>query len=503
MHRRSGWTRRTFLHRAALSLPALAALPRLASAAETQAAAPAQAMECTGKPRKVVVIGAGLAGLAAAWELHQAGQDVTLLEAQTRAGGRVYTLRSPFADGLYAEAGALSFYDNRYSRRYVDALQLPTEPIRPNRLATVYHLRGKRLEVRPGQPAEWPVQLTPEEAKLGFGGMMFKYFEPGFKLGDPADPAFDLAAFKKLDEVTLEQFLTNQGASRGAIDLLSAGVHFGYGWSTGSALHRLISDAALFVAGKQSAFVIPGGTDLMPRAFAKILRDRIYYGAPVVKVEQQPDKVRVIYRQAGTEQALEADHLICAAPIPAVRRIEFAPALPASKRQIVDKLEYTPVTRIYLQTRHRFWEEAGRGGGAFTDLPIQLVTEQPFAQSAYEANGRRGLLEAHIKGEEAERVGKLDQEAQIAFALEHLEKVHPGIRQHVEGGASYSWGEDPWAGGGYAWWKPGELTAWVPELAKPEGRIHFAGEHTSSMGRTLEGALESGARAAREVCGAK
>lgn len=498
----TGWTRRTFLHRAALSLPALAALPRLAFAAEGQAPAPSAApagLERTGNPRKVLVIGAGLAGLAAAWELHQAGHDVTVLEAQNRAGGRVYTLREPFADGLYAEAGALSFYDNLYSRRYIDALQLPTEPIRQNRLASIYHVRGKRFEVKPGQPAEWPYQLTPEEQKLGYGGLLMKYFEPGFKLGDPTAPGFDLATLKKYDDLTLAQFLADQGASKDVIEMLSAGSFFGYGWSTGSALHRLISDAALFVAGKGKAFVLPGGTDLMPRAFAKVLRDRIYYGAPVVKVEQQPDKVRVVYRQGGVEQALEADRLICTAPTPALRRIDFAPALPAAKRQIVDKLEYTPVTRVYVQTRQRFWEEAGRGGGGFTDLPIQLLTEQPFAQSAHEANGRRGILEAHMKGAEAERVGKLSLDDQAAFVLEHLEKMQPGIRQHVEGVAAYSWGEDPWAGGGYAWWKPGEMVAWVPELAKPEGRIHFAGEHTSAMGRTLEGALESGYRAAREV----
>lgn len=496
---RPGWTRRTFLHRAALSLPALAALPRLASATGAQAPAPVPALERTGEPRRIIVIGAGLAGLAAAWELHQIGHEVTVLEAQNRVGGRIYTLRSPFADGLYAEAGALSFYDTVYSRRYVDALQIPTEPIRANRLASVYHVRGKRLEVKPGQPAEWPFELTSEEQKLGYGGMLMKYFAPGFRLGDPTAPDFDLAALRSYDEMTLAQLLASQGASAEAIELLSTGSFFGYGWSTGSALHRLISDVAIFMAARQKAFVLPGGTDLMPLAFAKVLRDRIYYGAPVVKVEQQPGKVRVVYRQAGTEQVLEADRLICTAPVPALRRIEITPALPAARRQIFEKLEYTPVTRIFLQIRQRFWEEAGRGGGAFTDLPIQLVTEQPFAQSSYEANGRRGILEAHMKGEEAERVGKLDGDAQAAFVLEHLEKVHPGIRQHVEAVTAYSWGDDPWAGGGYAWWKPGELTAWVPELAKPEGRIHFAGEHTSSMGRTLEGALESGARAAREV----
>lgn len=493
MRDRSGWTRRTFLQRAALSLPALAAFPRLAAAAEPQA--PAAAPARTGPPRKVVVVGAGLAGLAAAWELQQAGHDVTVLEAQNRAGGRVYTLRSPFADGMYAEAGAVSFADNAITRRYVDAFQLKPEPFRINRRASVYHLRGKRFEVTPGQPVDWPFDLTPEEKKLGFG-MIPKLFGAAGKMNVLA-PDFDLAAYKQYDAMTLAEYLASQGASSEAIALLSSGVFFGYGWSTGSALHRLVSDAGVAFGSGGVALTLPGGMDQFTDAFARPLRERIYYGAPVTKVFQEPDKVRVIFRQGGAEETLEADRLICTAPVPALRRIEFTPELPAAKRQIFEKLEHTPVTRVYLQTRRRFWEAFGRGGGASTDLPIQTVSEQPFAQSVL--TGPRGILESHMKGEQAARIAALDPEAQLAFLIENLEKVQPGIRQYVEGGTSYSWGDDPWAGGGYAWWKPGQLTEWMPELAKAEGRVHFAGDQTSALARTVEGALLSGVRAAREV----
>ncbi|HYU35070.1 MAG TPA: NAD(P)/FAD-dependent oxidoreductase [Thermoanaerobaculia bacterium] len=492
MRHRSGWTRRTFLQRAALSLPALAALPRLA-AAESQAPPPAAT------PRKAIVLGAGLAGLAAAWELKQAGHDVTVLEAQNRAGGRVYTLRSPFADGLYAEAGAVSFTDNPLTRRYIDAFKLTAEPFRINRRAAVYHLRGKRFEVPPGQPADWPYNLTPEEKKLGFG-MIPKFFQAAGTM-NPFDPAFDLASLAQYDAVTLADYLASQGASSEAIALLSSIVFFGYGWSTGSALHRLLSDAAISFASKGPALTLPGGMDQLPRAIAAALRERIYYGAPVTKIVQEPNQVRVVFRQAGAEQALTADRLIVAAPVPAVRRIEFTPGLSPAKRQIFESLEHTPVTRVYVQTRRRFWEDAGRGGGASTDLPIQIVSEQPFAQSVLDA-ATRGVLESHMKGEQAVRIAALDPEARIAFAVENLDKVQPGIRQYVEGGTSHSWGNDPWAGGAYAWWKPGQLTKWVPELAKAEGRVHFAGDQTSPIPRTVEGALMSGLRAAREISAA-
>lgn len=502
MDDRKGFDRRSFLRWSALSLPALAAFPRLASAAPPPsppappAAAPGPLLTPGRPKRKVLVAGAGLAGLTAAWELTSAGHDVTVLEAQNRPGGRVYTLRSPFADGLYAEAGAVSMTDNRITRRYLDALKLTTEPIRQSPLANVYHLRGKRFEGKQGAPPDWPFDLTPEERKLGYRGMLLKYFTPGAKLGDPTAPGFKIDGLKNVDDMTLAAWLKAQGASGEAVALLSAASFFGYGWTTGSALHRLLSDIALFFAST-GVLVLPGGNDQLPQAFAKALRDRIAYGAPIVRIAHQADKVRVTFRQAGEEQTLEADHFICTLPLPALRKVEITPALPAKKHQIIEQLEYAPVTRVYLQTRRRLWEDAGTSGGAYTDLPIGLISEQPFAQSAVQ--GPRGILETHTKGDQAQHMAALDRSARLAFAAEQMEKVHPGLKKVVEGGTSVVWAEDPWAGGGYAWWKPGQMTDWQPELAKSEGRLHFAGEHTSVLGRTIEGALESGARAAREV----
>jgi monoamine oxidase len=259
----------------------------------------------------------------------------------------------------------------------------------------------------------------------------------------------------------------------------------------------MISDFALFQHGGQSIHAIEGGFDLLPKAFAKVLRERIRYGAAVEKIIQEPTKVRVVFRQGGVEQTLEADRLICSAPCPTLRKIEFTPELPARKRQILAQIEYTPVTRIFVQTRRRIWAEAGLSGNSPTDLPIQLVSEHPLSRAADQ--GPRGILEGHIRGAAAAEVGAKSEAAQIALAVDNLDKLHPGFREVAEGGVSVNWAADPWAGGGYAWWRPGQLTEWMPELARVEGRLHFAGEHTSRMGRTMEGALESGNRAAREV----
>jgi monoamine oxidase len=504
----AGWNRRDLLKTAAAAAPALAALPALVhlglarpALAEPPAAQPGPPAERAGRgPLKVIVAGAGLAGLAAAYELAAQGAAVTVLEARTRPGGRVYTLRQPFADGLYAEAGGMDFADGcRHFQRYIKVFNLPTAPLPQPSLATVYHLRGKRLAVKPaggGAPPAWPFRLTAEEARLGIAGMFAKFFAPVADLDDPTDPAWKPDPWKKFDAMTLAEFLARQGASGEAVELLGDSLWFGYGAAQVSALHRLLSDVALFCLG-QTARVIAGGSDLLPQAFAKALGDRIRYGAPVLRVIQHVGGVRVVHGQGGAEQSLEADRLICTLPCPALRGVKFAPELPARKLEVFERLDYNPVTRIFLQVRRRVWEEAGDSGAAFTDLPIQMVQEQPLVRGA--AATPRGIIECHVKGPEARRVAAMDPAAQLAFAAENLEKVYPGIKGQVETGATVAWSADPWAGGGYAWWKPGQLTGWVPELGRPEGRIHFAGEHTSWLGRTMEGALESGNRAAREV----
>ncbi len=499
----SNLTRRAFLQRAALSVPAIAALPRLAAGqAETKPGAelpppPPPAAH----PRKVIVIGAGLAGLSAAYELTSWGHDVTLLEAHTRPGGRVYTLRSPFSDGLYVEAGAIDFTESaRHMKHYVKVFNLSTRQPRlaPEVEKFPFYLRGKRVYGGLGNEADWPYDMTAEEKKLHALDLYQKYLgHAADELGDPTEPGWDIQRFKSFDQLTVADFMKSKGASDEAVEYMSHIMTVGYGWRTGSALHRLASDWALYNRGGGKQHFINGGSDMLPQAFAKSLRERIYYGAPVTRILQENGKVRAVFRQAGVEHSLEADHLICTAPVPVVRRIEFSPALPAGKRRIIDLLEYAPVTRIFVQTRRRFWLDAQEAGHGVTDLPIRLVSEQPFSRP--DDLGPRGILESHIRGPEAVPVGALDLDEQIAFAAGHLEKLHPGFSRYIEGGASVSWHEDPWIGGGYAWWKPGQLTEWLPELAKAEGRVHFAGEHTSPLGRTMEGALISGHRAAREV----
>jgi monoamine oxidase len=449
-----------------------------------------------GAPRKVVIVGAGLAGLAAGYELTEAGHDVTILEAQARPGGRVRTLREPFSDGLHAEAGAMNVYDTHdWTLKYVKHFGLTLDPAPRSELASLLLFRGRRIVARPGQEVDYPLALTPDERRLGRRGMWEKYVAPVLaEVGDYGAAAWPPESLRKYDGVTFYDFLRARGASADAAALIVTGWPggFGDGGRRASAL-LLLREGAHRAPVKQN-YYIRGGSDLLPRAFAARLADRIRYGAAAVGFEQDAAQVRVAYVQGGLRTSLAADRLICAVPFTVLRRMNVASRFSAAKREAVAQLPYTSVTRTHLQTRKRFWLEEGLSGQAVTDDSYTSFYEASATQPA-----GRGILESYMAGEPARRVAAKNEGARVASVLGLAETLFPRVRQHFEVGASKCWDEDEWARGAYAWFKPGQMTTLLPHVARAEGRVHFAGEHASALFGWMQGALESGYRAAREV----
>lgn len=481
--------RRDFLKHGALA--AAAALPGRGALALTGGET-----ERRGKPQKVIVVGAGLAGLSAAYELTQAGHDVTVLEARGRPGGRVQTLREPFSDGLYAEAGAMNVFDTHdQTLKYLKLFGLTLDPVAQSTLSSVVYIKGRRIEAKPGQAVEYPLALRPDEKALGRRGMWDKYVVPVSKeVGDYDAPGWPHASLRRYDQMTFFDFLRGRGASPDAAALLGLGAlgAFGDGVRSVSAL-VMLREVAHRSKVKQNS-VIRGGSDLLPRAFAAKLTERIRYGAAVVGIEQDGSGVRVAYMQGGVRTGLAADRLVCAVPFSLLRLIHVSPQFSAGKRQAIEQLPYTSVARTYLQTRRKFWLDEGLSGSATTDLSNMLLFD-----GAPNQPGARGILASYVSGPEARRLTAMREGERVSSALGLVEKVHPRVRQSFEVGATKCWDEDEWARGGYAWYKPGQMSSLLPHVARAEGRIHFAGEHTSSLFGWMQGALESGNRAAREV----
>lgn len=453
-----------------------------------------QALPHAASQKKVLVVGAGLAGLVSAYELTQAGHDVTILEAQMRPGGRVLTLREPFSDGLYAEAGAARIPDNHdLVLHYVRHFDLTLVPFYPSKLARVFLIKGKRIPIQPGAEldlSQVPLDLTPEERRLGMSGLEKKYLGDALRqVGDPSAPDWPTGPAKAYDTVSMSEFLRKQGASHGAIELLE------YPFATAEDDPVSFLWTLRYIVGTPGStrYKISGGNDLLPKAFAGKLREKIHYGSPVVRIEQDSSRVRAIVIQSGTHHTLEADRLICTVPFPALRKVEVQPPFSELKRRAIAELQYDPITRVILQCRSRFWERNGYNGFGFSDLPYEIF------HPTFDQPGTRGLLLFYSFTGVGKRVGAMDPDRRTEFASHEMEKVYPGLLDNLEGGVSKVWAADPWAGGAVSSHAPGQLTTICVGIERPEGRVHFAGEHTSMWASWMQGALQSGLRAAKEV----
>jgi monoamine oxidase len=505
---KQGTDRRDFIKQSLLASAALSTYGLLASASQSAVVGePYAKLERTSSPRNIIVLGAGLAGLATAYELTNAGHHVTILEARTRPGGRAYTMRDRFSDGLYAEAGPVYVVDwDLYTRHYMEVMNVPLQSLSSHTMATpqeegsFYFLKGKRVRSVAGKMTQWPIDLTAEEEKLGLLGIRQKYVIPLYKeIGDIESLDWPPPALKKYDEMTYAEFLRKQGASEGAIELL--GLNYlnmnGDGIHKTSALY-LLRDGARSETIKDW-YVIKDGTDNLPKALAAHLKGRIRYGVPAIGIEQDQQQVSVTFLEAGTPQKMSADYVVSTIPYSVLRhpdtRLNLSPAFSPEKQQAIEEIPYTSMSRVYLQSTTRFWEKEGLGHLAATDLPLMFIIDSSYGQP-----GRRGLLETYTAGAQARVVMAMSEEDRIQHSLDHLKKVFPQIQENFEGGITKCWDEDKWSRGSKIWYKPGQMTSIRRILALPEGRVHFAGEATAADTEgSMNGALWSGQRVAKEI----
>jgi monoamine oxidase len=238
---------------------------------------------------------------------------------------------------------------------------------------------------------------------------------------------------------------------------------------------------------------VAGGLDQLPRALAAVLGQRVQLGCPVRALRQASDSVTVQFGANGCGP-ITARYAIAALPLGPLRAVTIDPPLDDRQQQALAGLRYGHVLRTHLQFKRRFWQDGVRSSGLVTDLPLQSAWDSTHAQL-----GPRGILTVYTAGRTAERLASWPEEARTRWCLDQLEQVYPGCRTEFQHAASVVWSVDPASLGAYSHFGPQELTRYGPWLARPAGRLHFAGEHTDRWQATMNGALASGERAADEV----
>ena len=432
-------------------------------------------------PADVLVLGAGLAGLAAARRLSAAGMRPVVLEARDRPGGRVYT-RFDLPDR--PEFGAVEVGDS-YTRVHALARACgldirPAPP--PGASALTLHVGGQTLRAR-----DWPDSavnpLTGPERRVLPPRLEAHYLGRPIPFDRAAD--WDTPAVRAHDRA-ITAVLRERGISEEALRLVNvAGNHIHsddvsvLGWWRGALAHREDTRAGQF----------EGGAGALATCLAERLKGSVRYASVVTDIAETGDLVSVLLAD-GTEH--RAQHCICTLPLPALRnvglRLPFQPAL----RSAIDTAAYTPVT-VALFDAEPFWEEDGLPLTMWTDTSLERLFPR-----LHPATGECIGFKAFVNGAGSLALDRLDEAAFEDLALATFTRIRPAAAGRVRYLARHSWGADPFAGGAYAAWPPGRVAESRAALARPAGRLRFAGEHVADA-PGIEGAIRSGERAASAI----
>jgi monoamine oxidase len=513
------------------------------------------------KPASIAIIGAGMAGLVTAWLLREVGHDVTVFEASASAGGRVKTIRFG-KGGPYAEAGAMRIPRSHSLTTWLteDLFGLQTWKFNSADENALYYINNEQCRSKDYIKNNYVFRfaLTPREKEFkpalnqGLAEALFERclnnlisYElkmPGTKIGELRSlPPGKIKPIRRgFDRFSLSQFLMEKSflevnesssgkktkpapdskLSQAARDFITSVL--GLEMHLSCSLLAVIDDY-LILHGDDEMRQIQYGMDHLPRAFLGVpapgqqetelaasrpnLTRFIKFNARVTEVAREPHsgdgkaKLVVKFARPGSSRERQGrfDRAIIAVPFSAMRQIRMPQLTGPAKRRALRQLHYDNSCKVLLIFREPFWREIKiRGGKTITDLAIRQVCYPIKEQEMPNANI---LLASYTWGEDSLRWTALNKSDRLRFALRDLERVHKrSLKEIFIRGTSHSWAEAEFTSGAFAMFEPYQLTELFRDVWRPEGLIHYCGEHTSTKHGWIEGAVESAVRVALEVC---
>lgn len=486
---------------------------------------------------RVGIIGGGLAGLSAAYELRKVGFDVTLYEAlRDRVGGRVYTCYFGSDPRLYGEFGAMRIpVSHETVWHYIQEFGLSTYPfIQANPNALVYlsdtRVRGGTDSAAIKENIYPHYDMHPWERRLSWQELLYLGTDSHLLGATTAQRAEILEVSdqyspraRQWQSSTVLTMLEASGLSQGAISLVSNFVPL-----LKSNLYNSFIDyiQESYPADLSYLYTIAGGLSLLPAAFYRSFFSdtpaRGLRGAPLGQVTYRADcqvnaiglsdtgnQIVLSYAPiAGGSSTWEAfDFAVCAIPFSTLRTIALQPTFTERKMRAIREVNYTATQKTLFLCQQRFWEAQGIvGGGSFTDLPIASVwypSDHPRQQGAVEAPGV--ITGAFNFGMDTTRLLNLLPDGGHSEMLRELAAVHglgvDTLYSLVQDIRTVDWTQEPTFRGGLCFFTPEQKCLFADTMAAPEygGRLFFAGEHISAVHRWMQGALQSGMQAATNL----
>lgn len=470
-------TRRTFLKGMALA-SSLSVHPSFVRAQETP---------------KVLIIGAGLSGLSAALILEEYGVDVQVIEAKTEPGGRLKSLKS--VPGI-AELGGKAF--GQGYARLIDAaerLNVPYYEVAKSPLRKLELALDNQI-VTPEQWSDHPRNVLPAGDRQLMPWSYFNRFMATHMAlrhpGDWIDPDFaDL-------DISFDDWMQSRGASREVIDLC-CNMHWDYNNST----HEVSALAVMFEMlwgrqvfrqdGRMRSFSFVNGNQSLPFAMEAALRKDIHFNKNVVVIDLEESQAVV---QCADGSRYRADRVISSVPVQILRRIAITPQLKGIQREAIEMIPRRMVTHIHVVPQKPFWEQDGRSPAMkIGNAPINFVWPYCNTENPHQIEH----LLVSITGQAAANANQMDNESLKKMVTAVLADIRPAAKGVLEVASVKSWYDDPYAGGDWTNFGPGQVSRFAGPMHAPHRRLHLCGDGTSLSARGMEGAMESAERVAVEV----
>jgi monoamine oxidase len=439
----------------------------------------------------VIVIGAGLSGLQAAWALEQKGFKVVVLEGRDRVGGRILTFGN--VQGVPEAGGNIIYGDYRRLMDIATRVAVPLEDQVPR--LSKHSKFTLVLDGKPMSRSDWadsPRNPFPPALRE----MMPWQYVPLVTSQENPLPSTDgwYDAKNAPFDVSMRDFLRKQGATDAMIELAYDTIPT-YGLNAKDISALMMAYVSAFTAAQKSVKPVMlqarGGNQTIPRAMAAHLQQPVRLNQTVKSIESTATGVTV--RTAdGARYAARA--VVCAVPFTTLRKIDLRPDLEGVQARAVKSLPYQPIHQVALQVSRPFWQD--------DDLEPSMWTDSIGRVSAiyHEAKDDQvSSLLVSAFGPSARRLDRLGKDGAARYVVAQIEQMRPAAKGTLQVIGQHSWETDTFAGGAWAYFNPGTVTKFLPAMFQPRGRVHFCGEHTSVIARGMEGAVESGERAAGEV----
>ncbi|HEY9625573.1 MAG TPA: NAD(P)/FAD-dependent oxidoreductase [Crinalium sp.] len=456
----------------------------------------ANASDAVSSESKVLIVGAGIAGLTAAYRLRQAGVPVDVVEARPQVGGRLRSLRNVPGIAHSAELGG-EFIDTRHTavRAIASELGLQMADLRAADVGLepeILFFQGRRIPHQQVIEAFAPLaqRITQDLQTLGKRDLTYRA---------PSPDAI------RLDRLSLEEYLNAAPIDSVINQLVQAAYITEFGMDAGSqsCLNMLFLIGTEI--GKWSTYGVSderwhvvGGNDQIPRTLAKLVDSSIETGTELESIRTAPDgRYRVSLRQGSTSIERTYERILLTVPFSVLRYVELAVDLPPVKQKAIAELGYGFSSKLATPYRDRIWRNRyGSTASIYTDLAFQNTWE-----SARYSEGSGGWLTNLRGGFQGIVLGSGSPEMHAQALASNLEPLFPGISQ-VQRGRSVRlfWATEPYALGSYSCYQPGQWTSIAGSEGERVGNLWFAGEHCSLASQGyMNGACETAELAALSI----